>query len=188
LLTATPHQGNPDQFHNFLRLLDPDQFISKQINPQMLQLEGSPWFLRRIKEELKDFNGNRLFKERYPITVPFQLSSSEKILYDRVTDYINLYLGEAQGQKKGSVALARTVLQRRLASSLNAIYSSLKKREKRFADLLEELAGLSVAEQHQRLRNLGRIRDREMSDEDYDPEELDEIAIDSTVAEQLDQL
>jgi superfamily II DNA or RNA helicase len=34
LLTATPHQGNPDQFHNFLRLLDPDQFISKQINPQ----------------------------------------------------------------------------------------------------------------------------------------------------------
>ncbi|MEY3825348.1 MAG: hypothetical protein RLZZ148_160 [Cyanobacteriota bacterium] len=188
LLTATPHQGNPDQFHNFLRLLDPDQFISKQINPQMLQLEGSPWFLRRIKEELKDFNGNRLFKERYPITVPFQLSSSEKILYDRVTDYINRYLGEAQGQKKGSVALARTVLQRRLASSLNAIYSSLKKREKRFADFLEELAGLSVAEQHQRLRNLGRIRDMEMSDEDYESEELDEIAIDSTVAEQLDQL
>jgi len=55
LLTATPHQGNVDQFHNFLRLLDPDQFISDQINPQILRLQDSPWFLRRIKEELKDF-------------------------------------------------------------------------------------------------------------------------------------
>jgi SNF2 family DNA or RNA helicase len=52
LLTATPHQGNVDQFHNFLRLLDPDQFISDQINPQILRLQDSPWFLRRIKEEI----------------------------------------------------------------------------------------------------------------------------------------
>ncbi|WP_017305483.1 hypothetical protein [Spirulina subsalsa] len=52
------------------------------------------------------------------------------------------------------MALARTVLQRRLASSLNAIYSSLKKREKCFADLLEELGDLSPSEQHQRLMNL----------------------------------
>ncbi len=188
LLTATPHQGNKDQFHNFLRLLDPDQFISSSINPQILQLEDSPWFLRRIKEELKDFDGNRLFKERYPITIPFELSPSEKILYDEVTSYINRYLGKTQGRKKGSVALARTVLQRRLASSLNAIYSSLKKREKRFADLLEELETLSPIEQHARLMELGRVVDPEMEDEDYDGEELDEIAIDSTVAEQLDQL
>ncbi|WP_107668050.1 helicase-related protein, partial [Cyanothece sp. BG0011] len=188
LLTATPHQGNKDQFHNFLRLLDPDQFISSSINPQILQLEDSPWFLRRIKEELKDFDGNRLFKERYPITIPFELSRSEKILYDEVTNYINRYLGKTQGRKKGSVALARTVLQRRLASSLNAIYSSLKKREKRFADLLEELETLSPTEQHARLMELGRVVDPEMEDEDYDGEELDEIAIDSTVAEQLDQL
>ncbi|MGH2412872.1 MAG: DEAD/DEAH box helicase [Microcystaceae cyanobacterium] len=27
LLTATPHQGDVDQFHNFLRLLDPDQYF-----------------------------------------------------------------------------------------------------------------------------------------------------------------
>jgi len=28
----------------------------------MLSLEDSPWFLRRIKEELKDFDGRKLFK------------------------------------------------------------------------------------------------------------------------------
>lgn len=188
LLTATPHQGNKDQFHNFLRLLDIDQFISNQINPQILQLEESPWFLRRIKEELKDFNGNKLFKERYPLTIPFELSPSEARLYQEVTSYINRYLGRTQGKKKGAVALARTVLQRRLASSLNAIYSSLKKREKRFADLLEELSDLSPAQQQQRLMNLGRIPDPEMEEDDYEGEELDQMAIDSTVAEQIDQL
>ena len=126
LLTATPHQGNVDQFHNFLRLLDPDQFISDQINPQILRLQDSPWFLRRIKEELKDFQGRKLFKDRHAKTVPFELSYDEQILYKRVTEYINRYLGKTQGRKQASVALARTVLQRRLASSLIAVFSRMR--------------------------------------------------------------
>lgn len=188
LLTATPHQGNIDQFHNFLRLLDPEQFISDKLHPQMLSLENSPWFLRRIKEELKDFEGRKLFKERHPITVPFNLSPPEKHLYDQVTKYINKYLGKTKGRKQASVALARTVLQRRLASSLNAIFSSLKKRYRRFADLLEELDELSVAEQRDRLLNLGKPVDSEVESDDCDEEQLEDLAIESTVVEQLDQL
>lgn len=71
LLTATLHQGNIDQFHNFLRLLDPEQFISDQLNPQLLKLEDSPWFLRRIKEELVDFDGRKLFRDRIPLNNTF---------------------------------------------------------------------------------------------------------------------
>lgn len=188
LLTATPHQGNVDQFHNFLRLLDPDQFISNQVNPEILKLEESPWFLRRIKEELRDFEGRKLFKERFPITVPFDLSPQEEYLYQQVTRYINKYLGKTQGRKQASVALARTVLQRRLASSLNAIYSSLNKRKQRFSNLLNELEGLSPEEQHSRLMNLGRPVDNEKDSDDCEEEELDEIAIESTVVERMDQL
>jgi len=188
LLTATPHQGNVDQFHNFLRLLDPEQFISDQLNPQMLRLPDSPWFLRRIKEELKDFEGRKLFKPRYPITVPFELSGPELYLYDQVTKYINKYLGKTKGRKQASVALARTVLQRRLASSLNAIFSSLKRRQRRFADLLSELDGLSVAEQRERLMNLGKPIDSEVESDDCDEQQLEDLAIESTVAEQLEQL
>ncbi|BDA70994.1 helicase-like [Calothrix sp. PCC 7716] len=188
LLTATPHQGDVKQFHNFLRLLDPEQFISNELNPQMLSLEDSPWFLRRIKEELKDFNGYKLFKERFPITVPFDLSPAEKHLYDQVTKYINKYLGKTKGRKQASVALARTVLQRRLASSLNAIFSSLKKRHRRFAELLEELDDLSPTEQRERLINLGKPIDPELESDDCEEEQLEELAIESTVAEQLDQL
>ena len=188
LLTATPHQGNVDQFHNFLRLLDPDQFISDQINPQILRLQDSPWFLRRIKEELKDFQGRKLFKDRHAKTVPFELSYDEQILYERVTEYINRYLGKTQGRKQASVALARTVLQRRLASSLNAIYSSLKKRHDRFALLLAELEKLPREQQEKRLRELGRIVDQEQDSDDWDETELDEIISDSTVVEELEQL
>ncbi|MGL5872517.1 MAG: helicase-related protein [Xenococcaceae cyanobacterium] len=188
LLTATPHQGNAEQFHNFLLLLDPEQFISETLNPEMLSLEDSPWFLRRIKEELKDFDGRKLFKERHAITVPFELSEPEKYLYDRVTQYINRYLGKTKGRKQAAVALARTVLQRRLASSLNAIFSSLKKRQKRFSDLLEELDNLSPGEQRDRLMSLGRIVDSEQDSDDCDEEQLEDLAIESTVVEQIDEL
>lgn len=188
LLTATPHQGNVDQFHNFLKLLDPEQFISDKLNPQMLSLEDSPWFLRRIKEELIDFDGRKLFRKRYPITVPFELSQPEKYLYDQVTKYINKYLGKTKGRKQAAVALARTVLQRRLASSLNAIFNSLKKRQQRFSDLLEELDNLSPAEQRQRLQNMGKSVDYEKESDDINDEELEDLAVESTLAEQLDQL
>lgn len=188
LLTATPHQGNAEQFHNFLLLLDPEQFISETLNPEMLSLEDSPWFLRRIKEELKDFDGRKLFKERHAITVPFELSEPEKYLYDRVTKYINRYLGKTKGRKQAAVALARTVLQRRLASSLNAIFSSLKKRRQRFVDLLEELNNLSPVEQRDRLMSLGKIVDLEQDSDDCDEEQLENLAIESTVVEQIDEL
>jgi superfamily II helicase len=188
LLTATPHQGDVDQFHNFLRLLDPLQFICNELNPQILSLENSPWFLRRIKEELRDFKGRKLFKARHAQTVPFNLSSAEENLYKQVTSYINKYLGKTQGRKQASVALARTVLQRRLASSLNAIFSSLKRRHRRFADLLAELEELSPAQQRDRLMNLGKPVDVEQESDDCDEEQLETLAIESTVAEQLDQL
>lgn len=188
LLTATPHQGDVDQFHNFLRLLDPEQFISNKVNPEMLRLDDSPWFLRRIKEELKDFEGRKLFKERFAITVPFDLSPAEKRLYDEVTKYINKYLGRTKGKKQAAVALARTVLQRRLASSLNAIYSSLKRRRDRFTNLLEELDGLSPEEQQIRLVNMGKPVDAEQESDDRDEDELDDLVVESTVAERLDQL
>jgi len=52
--------------------------------------------------------------------------------------------------------------------------------------LLEELDGLSIAEQRERLIN-GKPVDSEVESDDCD-EQLEELAIESTVAEQLDQL
>jgi len=197
LLTATPHQGDPDQFAHFLRLLDADQFVDPhwvdrygELNKDLLRLDGNPWFLRRMKEELRNFEGQKIFTERHPVTVPFELSEAEIYLYNEVTRYINAFLPRQQrGRRKMSVALARTVLQRRLASSLRAIRHSLERRHQRFSKLLAELKGLTPAEQSQRLQELQLlVIDEEQEFDDQEEEAQDEAATQVTAAERIDDL
>ena len=126
LLTATPHHGDEDKFAHFLRLIDHDLFPephrmgqqASEMRKEVFRLgEDCPWALRRLKEDLKDLDGQRLFPDRHAITVPFKLNADEFSLYQAVTAYINQFIPQQQGQRKTSAALARTVLQRRLASS-----------------------------------------------------------------------
>ena len=118
----------------------------------------------------------------HAVTQPFDLSDPEHKLYTRVTDYINEFLPKVSGKKRTSVALARIVFQRRLASSLGAITSSLERRHKRFADMLRELEGLPGS---QRAKKLADFRLIEIADveqeEDDETEEQQDLLIDSTV-------
>jgi len=54
-----------------------------------------------------------------------------------------LAMPQQSGQRRSSAALARTVLQRRLASSACAIHESLRRRLQKQENLLKELEGLS---------------------------------------------
>jgi superfamily II DNA or RNA helicase len=189
LCTATPHQGDVDQFGHFLRLLDEDQFASLDLDRDLIALEDSPWFSRRIKEDIKDFDGRPLFTPRIAVTVPFQLSVPEKQLYDEVTEYINDFLPRQSGRRRSSVALARTVFQRRLASSLGAIRATLDSRRRRFEEVLDELNKLSAKERALRLRELRLVEvDPELEGDDTDVELQDEIVSQATVAERIEDL
>jgi superfamily II DNA or RNA helicase len=189
LLTATPHAGNVEQFNLFLQLLDADQFANSELNKQIIQIEHSPWFLRRMKEELRDLDGRPLFTERHPITVRFELSRAEMRLYRAVTEYINDFLPHQKGRRKVTVALARMVLQRRLASSLYAIARSLRKRRDRFAAILDELDGLRPAEQARRLQQLRLLDvDDEQDEDDHEESELDELVEGTLAIDRVDQL
>jgi superfamily II DNA or RNA helicase len=201
LLTATPHSGDVEQFAYFLRLLDSDQFVGPdrvdnfaELNQQALIPHGgdepSPWFLRRIKEELRNFDGAKLFTQRHAITVPFTLSDDERRLYDAVTDYINTYLPRQSGRRKAPVALARTVLQRRLASSVRAIRRSLERRHERFSTVLREVELLPSAKREQYLRQQSLL---EAYDEEQDTDDADELlndlaATSVTAAERIGDL
>jgi hypothetical protein len=164
LMTATPHSGDTTRFHNFLRLLDPDQFAIDELAAEQIAADDSPYFLRREKESLKDERGNDLFVPREVLTQPFELGPGELSLYEAVTDYIQQFLGAAPGRRGNAVALARSVMQRRLASSLGAIRSSLRKRADRIAERLQELESLPPAERVRRLRELQLA-------EPFDPEQ-----------------
>jgi SNF2 family DNA or RNA helicase len=197
-LTATPHHGDDDRFGHFVRLLDPDLFpephklgaTACEIRREILRLgPDCPWALRRLKEDLRDLNGNRLFPDRHAHTVTFELNHEEFNLYKAVTAYINEFLPQASGKKRNSVALARTVFQRRLASSTRAIHESLLRRLKKLEELLEELESLSPPQRAKRLAQIhGRSGDVEQDEDDLDDSARDQLLDETTVAVELDQL
>jgi superfamily II DNA or RNA helicase len=198
LLTATPHHGDDDRFAHFVRLLDPDLFPEPhrlaekagEIRRDILRLgPDCPWALRRLKEDLKDLNGHRLFPDRFAHTVAFRLNREEYDLYKAVTAYINEFLPQASGKKKHSVALARTVFQRRLASSTMAIYESLVRRLDKQKQLLADLEALPPALRSKRLAQLqGHLPDAEQDEDDLDEVQLDLLVDETTSSVELDQI
>jgi len=198
LLTATPHHGDEDKFAHFLRLIDPDLFpephrLGKQataIRKDVFRLgKDSPWSLRRLKEDLKDADGKRLFPDRHTITVTFCLNNDEYALYKSVIAYINEFIPQQTGQRHSSAALTRTVLQRRLVSSTCAIHESIKRRLKKQENLLEELERLTPAQRAKRLAALqGRLPDAEQDEDDLDDAVRDQLADEYTAALELEQL
>ncbi len=136
-LTATPHRGDPENFRLFLNLLEPDLFASTELLEESVRARENPLFLRRLKEDLKDYQGRPLFPPRQVTTIPYRLSEDEKRLYNAVTRYVETYYDRALAADKRHVAFALLILQRRLASSVRAIRASLERRQRRLKELLK---------------------------------------------------
>jgi superfamily II DNA or RNA helicase len=140
LMTATPHNGKEDDFQLFLSLLDADRFYGKNREDGQ-KPDVSDLMRRMIKEDLLKFDGTRLFPERKAYTTKYQLSDAENDLYSAVTDYVKRGMNRADqldSKRRGTVSFALMVLQRRLASSPEAIYRSLKRRHDKLTKRLEE--------------------------------------------------
>jgi superfamily II DNA or RNA helicase len=134
-LTATPHRGDPENFRLFLDLLQPGFFASSDLLNESVKNADNPLFLRRLKEDLKDFDGRPLFPPRRVVTKTYWLSDDEKKLYNAVTEYVEKYYNKALAADKRNVAFALLILQRRLASSLRAVRRSLERRKERLEEL-----------------------------------------------------
>ncbi len=140
LMTATPHNGKEEDFQLFLSLLDGDRFYGK-FREGVHKVDISDMMRRMVKEDLLKFDGTPLFPERKAYTANYELSPLEAALYSEVTDYVRNEMNRADnldGKRKGTVGFALTQLQRRLASSPEAIYQSIKRRRKRLENRLEE--------------------------------------------------
>ena len=140
LMTATPHSGKEEDFQLFLSLLDSDRFYGK-FRDGVHKVDASDLMRRMVKEELVKFDNTPLFPERKAYTVNYKLSDIESALYEAVTDYVKTEMGKAdelKGSRKGSVGFALTALQRRLASSPEAIFQSLRRRKERLESRLRE--------------------------------------------------
>ena len=144
-LTATPHKGDPENFRLFQDLLIPGFFASNDLVNESIQNKDNPLFIRRLKEDLRDFDGKPIFTNRYPKTIKFKLSDKEKGLYNDLSNYVLLQYNRAlnKNDKKKNIAFALLILQRRMASSTYALLKSLERRKKRLEELLTNQVNLS---------------------------------------------
>ncbi|WP_270698284.1 helicase-related protein [Aeromonas sp. QDB05] len=141
LMTATPHNGKEEDFQVWMSLLDSDRFYGK-FREGAHKVEITDMMRRMVKEELLTFDGTPLFPERRAYTANYDLSPFEASLYEQVTTYVREEMNRADkldNKKKTTVGFALTQLQRRLASSPEAIYQSLKRRRNRLNDKLAEM-------------------------------------------------
>ena len=142
LMSATPHNGKEADFQLFMALLDGDRFEGR-FRDGVHTADVSDLMRRMVKERLLKFDGTPLFPERIAYTVPYKLSDPEAALYQAVTEYVREEFNRAEAlendKRAGTVGFALTILQRRLASSPEAIYQSLRRRRERLESRLREL-------------------------------------------------
>jgi len=168
LMTATPHSGKEEDFQLFLTLLDPDRFEGKN----KVTADTSGIMRRMVKEDLLTFEGKKLFPERIAETVPYELTALEYDLYEQVTSYVREGMNRAErvgGKRKNTVGFALTVLQRRLASSPEAIYRSLVRRSERLERKKQEILTGTYKNQEPTVDLEGLDAD------DYNAEEIEEL-------------
>ena len=152
LMTATPHNGKEEDFQLFMALLDGDRFEGR-FRDGVHAADVSDMMRRMVKENLLKFDSTPLFPERIAYTVPYKLSGAEAALYSSVTDYVRDEFNRAEAlqndKRAGTVGFALTILQRRLASSPEAIYQSLRRRRERLESRLRELEVLQRGGRYQ---------------------------------------
>lgn len=198
LMTATPHNGKEEDFQLFLSLLDGDRFEGK-FRGGVHTVEVSDLMRRMVKENLVRFDGTPLFPERKAYTVEYQLSDPEAALYQQVTEYVREEFNRAdaleEGGRRGTVGFALMILQRRLASSPEAIYQSLRRRRERLEERLREtdLLRRGLAAKKQLGLDLPAFSDEDLEDlEDLPEEEVEqietEILDEATAARTVDEL
>ncbi len=168
LMTATPHSGKEEDFQLFLTLLDKDRFEGKN----KVTADTSGIMRRMVKEDLLTFEGKKLFPERIAETVPYELTALEYDLYEQVTSYVREGMNRAErvgGKRKNTVGFALTVLQRRLASSPEAIYKSLVRRTERLERKKQDILNGTYTETEPSLDLAG------LDTDDYNADEIEEF-------------
>lgn len=131
LLTATPHMGKNFPYFALWRLLDPNVFSTVQAFDEFSEKKRKQHFIRRLKEEMVDYQGRPLYKPRLCQTLHYPLSKSEKAFYDGVSEYLKWSFENNRKLNKNAAAMVVAVLQRRLASSTYALVESLERRKLR---------------------------------------------------------
>ena len=147
LMTATPHRGKEWLFRHLLHLVDPAIYPDPGADPNIALpplRPGPTHFLRRMKEDLVDYDGKtRLFKGRTARNYRVPLSTLEFGYYQAALDMVDQYFPPT------SQPLARMVYGKRAASSLWSLAETLRRRAAHMGEMSEAEAALQADREHE---------------------------------------
>jgi len=141
LMTATPHRGSEWLFRSLLHLLDPGVFPDAEKDEDLTHhiKPGRIHFIRRMKEELLDYDGiTPLFKGRSASNIAVPLNATEVAFYRQALELVDAYF------PPNSAALARMVYGKRTASSLYALAETLRRRRDNMGTQAPVVAGAAA--------------------------------------------
>lgn len=122
-LTATPHDGYTESFTALLELLD-DQRFARNVLPSDPQLARV--MVRRLKSDLVDANGERIYPERRLEALPVEYGEYER----DARRLLEAYIKSREGGNEGGRAVDHFVhqlLRKRLSSSPAAFAATLER-------------------------------------------------------------
>lgn len=137
-LTATPHKGDPENFRLLLDLLEPGFFAKTGMINEAKDNNDNPLFIRRIKEQLRDFEGKPIFTKRFTYSHKFNLTDTEMELYNELSRYVIHQYNKALAQdNRRNFIFALLLLQRRMASSIYALLKSLRRKKVKYEEIID---------------------------------------------------
>ncbi|UVF22802.1 DISARM system SNF2-like helicase DrmD (plasmid) [Microvirga terrae] len=122
-LTATPHDGYTESFTALLELLDDQRFARNvlPVDPQLARV-----MVRRLKSDLVDANGKRIYPERRLEALPIEYSDEERNARKQLEEYIKSREGGADGGRAAD-HFVHQLLRKRLSSSSAAFAATLER-------------------------------------------------------------
>jgi len=189
LLTATPHMGKDFPYYCLWRLLEPESLSTLDAFNSYPPEARSQHFLRRTKEEMVYLDGRPIYPMRISDTLSYDLTQgeiSEQKLYDQTTEYIQTFYTPMSVMNTTAAQLAKSVFQRRLASSTFALKRSLEKRYERVTQYISDINSgkITLKQLASRAKRLQDIFDDQTADEEVlsDGREANEAAEDDIIS------
>lgn len=119
-LTATPHDGNNENFLSLMRLLD----VAIE-TPEMAQ----NFMLRYTKEDVIDSYGKPVFPPRKSNTIKIDLEQTESCIHQELENYLHKCKLTAKSKKEiAAIRFVSIIFRKRAASSLHSLHDSLRRR------------------------------------------------------------
>lgn len=141
MLTATPHSGDEEAFHNLLGLLDPDFALIGQAGEaerRRLRERLAGYFIQRRRADIADWREPGLFPTRETSDLAYRLSGGHERLFNDVLAYCADVVDAADGDRRRLAFWGTLALMRCVGSSPAAAARALRTRAAIDVDAEEE--------------------------------------------------